>query len=146
MTNNQYGAKVYPYEATECKFLLGGIGTGNVSVGTRGNYCDWEIFGQPGKGIHFPYTFFALWAKSKNTQPIVRILESRIQPPYTCSHGFISADLAGLPRFERSSFSAAYPFVNVALEDSKLPLSVELEAFTPFIPLNACLLYTSRCV
>ena len=48
MTNNQYGAKVYPYEATECKFLLGGIGTGNVSVGTRGNYCDWEIFGQPG--------------------------------------------------------------------------------------------------
>ncbi|MFQ7061418.1 MAG: hypothetical protein ACLRQY_01555 [[Clostridium] leptum] len=32
MTNNQYGAKVYPYEATECKFLLGGIGTGNVSV------------------------------------------------------------------------------------------------------------------
>ena len=77
MTNNQYGAKVYPYEATECKFLLGGIGTGNVSVGTRGNYCDWEIFGQPGKGIHFPYTFFALWAKSKNTQPIVRILESR---------------------------------------------------------------------
>ena len=50
MTNNQYGAKVYPYEATECKFLLGGIGTGNVSVGTRGNYCDWEIFGQPGKG------------------------------------------------------------------------------------------------
>ena len=30
MTNNQYGAKVYPYEATECKFLLGGIGTGNV--------------------------------------------------------------------------------------------------------------------
>ena len=56
MTNNQYGAKVYPYEATECKFLLGGIGTGNVSVGTRGNYCDWEIFGQPGKGIHFPYT------------------------------------------------------------------------------------------
>ncbi len=69
MTNNQYGAKVYPYEATECKFLLGGIGTGNVSVGTRGNYCDWEIFGQPGKGIHFPYTFFALWAKSKILSP-----------------------------------------------------------------------------
>ena len=80
---------------------------------------------------------FRTLGKSKNTQPIVRILESRIQPPYTCSHGFISADLAGLPRFERSSFSAAYPFVNVALEDSKLPLSVELEAFTPFIPLNA---------
>ena len=25
MTNNQYGAKVYPYEATECKFLLGAL-------------------------------------------------------------------------------------------------------------------------
>lgn len=136
MIINQYGARAYPYEATECKFLLGGIGTGNVSLGTRGNYCDWEIFGQPGKGIHLPYTFFALWAKRENCAPVVRVLESRLQPPYTCSHGYISADLAGLPRFERSGFSAAYPFVNVELEDAKLPLSVELEAFTPFIPLN----------
>lgn len=94
-------------------------------------------FWPAGKGNPLSIYVFRTLGKSKNTQPIVRILESRIQPPYTCSHGFISADLAGLPRFERSSFSAAYPFVNVALEDSKLPLSVELEAFTPFIPLNA---------
>lgn len=92
--------------------------------------------GDPGKGIHFPYSFFALWAKGEKTEPIARVLEARMQPPYTCSHGYISADVAGLPRFERSSFSAAYPFVNVELEDSKLPLGVELEAFTPFIPLN----------
>lgn len=137
MNNNQYKARVYPDTATECKFLLGGIGTGNISIGTRGNYCDWEIFGQPGKGIHFPYTFFSIWAKGKNSPPVVRVLESCLKPPYTCSHGFISGDLAGLPRFKHSWFSAAYPFVNVQLEDDSLPIGVTLEAFTPFIPLNA---------
>ncbi len=137
MNNNQYKARVYPDTATECKFLLGGIGTGNISIGTRGNYCNWEIFGQPGKGIHFPYTFFSIWAKGKNSPPVVRVLESRLKPPYTCSHGFISGDLAGLPRFKHSWFSAAYPFVNVQLEDDSLPIGVTLEAFTPFIPLNA---------
>jgi non-lysosomal glucosylceramidase len=34
----------YGPEATQAAFLLGGIGTGNVSVGARGEFRDWEIF------------------------------------------------------------------------------------------------------
>ena len=33
--------------------------------------------------------------------------------------------------------SAEYPFVRVKLEDKQVPVQVEMEAFTPFIPLNA---------
>ena len=40
----------FPNDATEAAFLLGGIGTGNVSVGARGELSDWEIFNSPGKG------------------------------------------------------------------------------------------------
>lgn len=132
-----YG-RVYPYEATACKFLLGGIGTGNVSVGTRGNLCDWEIFGQPGKGNRLPWTFFAIWAKGKQSgAQDTRVLESQLYPPHTRPAGYQAHETAGMRRFARSSIRGCTPFVEVALEDETFPLRVALEAFTPFIPLNA---------
>jgi len=41
----------------EIAFPLGGIGTGTISLGGRGQLRDWEIFNRPGKGINFPFTF-----------------------------------------------------------------------------------------
>lgn len=35
--------------AAHAAFPLGGIGTGNVSIGARGELRDWEISGRPGK-------------------------------------------------------------------------------------------------
>jgi|GEM_PF-4616976 len=32
------------------KFLLGGIGTGSISLEGRGSLTDWEIFNRPSKG------------------------------------------------------------------------------------------------
>ena len=40
----------YQGDANVAKFLLGGIGTGNIAVGARGQLLDWEIFNWPGKG------------------------------------------------------------------------------------------------
>ena len=37
----------------------------------------------------------------------------------------------GLPRFEHASFSAAYPFGQVSLADSKLPIKVQIKGFNP---------------
>lgn len=124
-------------EAKEAKFLLGGIGTGNVSVGTRGQLCDWEIFNWPGKGNFLPFSFFAIWAKQQGKDPVAKILESKIRPPYNKSHGFLNGELAGLPRLDKSELTGGQPFVWVDFEDSKLPVKVQMEAFTPFIPLNA---------
>ena len=50
--------KKYPGTAGCVDFLLGGIGTGNVSLGARGNLTTWQIFNQPGQLNRMPYTFF----------------------------------------------------------------------------------------
>jgi len=39
---------------------LGGIGTGTVSLGGRGNLRDWEIVNRPAKGFHPGTAFFAI--------------------------------------------------------------------------------------
>ena len=50
--------RVYQRDATEVRFLLGGIGTGNFSVNSRGKFLDWEIFNWPSKNTKFPLSFF----------------------------------------------------------------------------------------
>jgi uncharacterized protein (DUF608 family) len=50
----------YRPEAMQAAFLLGGIGTGNVSVGARGELRDWEIFNKSAKGQRMPYGFFSI--------------------------------------------------------------------------------------
>lgn len=129
--------RIYPEDATEAAFLLGGIGTGNVSIGSRGQFRDWEIWNWPGKKQFLPFSFFVIWAKQQGQSPVAKILESRIPPPYSKSHGFLNGELAGLPRLDSSVMRGEYPFVWVDFEDAELPLIVQMEAFTPLIPLNA---------
>lgn len=128
--------RVFGNDASEAAFLLGGIGTGNISIGARGELRDWEIFNRPAKGTKLPYSFFAIRAEEKGRKPVVKVLESRINPPFSKSNGFGSSELAGLPRLEKSTMRGEYPFVWIDFEDNDLPLKVSLEAFTPFIPLN----------
>ncbi|MCA0253079.1 MAG: non-lysosomal glucosylceramidase [Actinobacteria bacterium] len=116
------------------RFPLGGIGTGNVSVGSRGQLCDWEIFNRPGAGQTMPYSFFAISAQPRGAQRVSRVLEARHQPPFDLAGGFASADLAGLPRFANAELRSMYPYVWVRLLDDVLPFQVTLEAFTPFVP------------
>lgn len=123
-------------DASEAAFLLGGIGTGNISIGARGEFGDFEIFNHAGKQVYAPYAFFAIWAKEEGRDPIARVLESKINPPYSMSHGFPAYRVAGLPRLDDSKMLGEYPILNLYFEDKKLPVEVSLEAFTPFIPLN----------
>ncbi len=128
--------QAYPVQASEVAFLLGGIGTGNVSVGSRGQLKDWELFNRPGKGNKLPNTFFAIHTENGGRVDN-RVLEGPILPPYSSSHGFFSAEAAGLPRMEGSTLRGEYPLCSVDFEAPSLPVHVTLEAFTPFIPLNA---------
>jgi len=118
----------------EVAFPLGGIGTGTVSLGGRGDLRDWEIFNRPNKGRRLPYTFPAIWAKGDRA--VAKVLEARPTPPYTGSHGLDRTTAIGLPRLEGARFRGEYPLAWVEFHDDDLPLEVSLEAFNPMIPLN----------
>jgi non-lysosomal glucosylceramidase len=117
-------------------FPLGGIGTGTVSLGGRGNLRDWEIFNRPGKGVDLPFTFFSLYFEQEGQKPQVRVLEGPLTPPFTGASGVRRGDVPGLPRMEKARFRGEYPFAWVDLDDSRIPLQITLEAFNPFIPLK----------
>jgi non-lysosomal glucosylceramidase len=119
----------------EIAFPIGGIGTGTVSLGGRGQLRDWEIFNRPGKGKNLPLTFFSLWAQHDGGTPLARVLEARFQPPYGGAFG-VPLPAAGLPRLASARFTGAYPFARIEFQDEALPLRVSLEAFNPFIPGN----------
>ncbi len=118
-------------------FPLGGIGTGTVSLGGRGQLRDWEIFNRPDKGNELSYAFPAIWVKVGEREPVARVLESRLQPPYERNPSGLGSDNApGLPRLAEATFTGAYPFARIAFTDSQLPVEVRLEAFNPLVPLD----------
>src|SRR4051794_8138161 len=120
----------------EVAFPLGGIGTGTVSLGGRGQLRDWEIFNRPGKGRDLPYTFFAIYAEAEGAPGVARVLERRLQPPYTGQMGVPTRSVPGLPRLQEAAFLGEYPFAWMSFTDETLPVEVHLEAFNPFIPMN----------
>src|SRR5215469_4126101 len=117
-------------------FPLGGIGTGTISLGGRGQLRDWEIFNRPDKGNSPDYAFGAIWAQVENQESVARVLESRLTPPYEGSSGLGANNVPGLPRLEGATFTGAYPFAQIEFQDPKLPLRLTLEAFTPLVPLD----------
>ena len=125
-----------PY-LSEIAFPLGGIGTGTVSLGGRGNLRDWEICNRPAKGRTLWNTFFALWHCVEGQDPQAHLLESQIQPPYRGGFGLGREGMPGMPRMDGARLLGAYPFVRLELWKDSIPLDLCLEAFNPFIPGNA---------
>ena len=127
--------KTYNQTASAARFLLGGIGTGNISLDQNARLCDFELWNIPNKGFRSPYTFFAVRTATADGDVRVKALESQLAPPFTNSHGANAWDIGGLPRFRNSQMSGNYPFVDFTLTDSYMPVEAKLTAFTPLIPL-----------
>src|SRR5882724_4459106 len=123
-------------QAGEVAFPLGGIGTGTVSIGGRGQLRDWEIFNRPAKGRVLPFSFVALWVRPEGGSAAMRVVEGPLPPPFRGSNGFNRESGQGLPHFQKTRFTGTYPIAKVDFEDSALPVVASLEAFNPFIPLN----------
>ncbi len=128
--------RVYNKEAAAARFLLGGIGTGNFSLGSRGNLEDFEINGLPSKGMKPPFTFFAIRSEDTNGLAVIKALEGEISPPFDHSHGFTAWEFGGLPRFKDSSMVGEYPYVWIDFKEENFPVEVSLEAYTPMVPLS----------
>ncbi|MET7278000.1 GH116 family glycosyl-hydrolase [Kribbella sp. NPDC005582] len=113
---------------------LGGIGTGTVSFGGRGNLRDWEIVNRPAKGFHPGTAFFAIRTESADGVVSTRAAEGPLDlSDYEGAHGS-AAQNHGLPRFREATFGTAYPFARLSLRDDDVPVELAVEAFTPFVP------------
>ncbi|MGD9329082.1 MAG: GH116 family glycosyl-hydrolase, partial [Cyclobacteriaceae bacterium] len=116
---------------------LGGIGTGDILIGGRGNIKALEIFNRAAQTGSLPYmTFFSLWFKEGKNDAASMILESRLPDDSPGPYGIERRQLSGLPRFEKSEFTCRYPFVNIQLMDENVPLKIQAEYFNPLIPLD----------
>jgi uncharacterized protein (DUF608 family) len=118
-------------------FPLGGVGAGSLSLGGRGQLRDWEIFNRPNKGYRPSYAFPSIWAQSGAGKPLARVLESRILPPFEGQNGLGSDNAPGLSRLASARFTGEFPLAHIDFEDHELPVRVSLDAFSPFIPLDA---------
>ena len=121
---------------------LGGIGTGQVSLGGRGDLRDWEIMNQPAK--HYrpriaggAAPFFAIRTQAGRAKPQLRALEGPLEDFEIEGATGSRAANHGLPRFRECRFEAAYPFGQVHLSDRSMPVAVTLQAFNPLIPGDA---------
>ena len=117
---------------------LGGIGTGTVSLGGRGDLRDWEIINRPAKGFR-PDRAVLRPVGQAGGRPGKRTRRSkgRSRPPPTRAGSARTTPNHGLPRFRHAAFAAAYPFGQVLLSDPDVPLDVRLEAFNPLVPADA---------
>lgn len=121
---------------------LGGIGTGTVSLGGRGELRDWEIMNIPGKKFSTVTTgnnapFFAIYAKPQDGEATTTLLAGPLYTQEYLHYEGRPVNHHGMPRFAEASFDAAYPFGQVHLADKNLPIRVVLKGFNPLIPGNA---------
>lgn len=135
--------KVYDQEhLLNIALPLGGIGTGTVSLGGRGELRDWEIMNVPGKGYSTVVKgndapFFAIYARDNLGKSRTRAL---LGPLHDAEYQHMegrSVNHHGLPRFRNASFSATYPFGMVELSDEGMPVKVRILGYNPLIPGDA---------
>ena len=115
-------------------FPMGGVAAGSLGLGGRGQLVNWEIFNRPNKGLPPVLRIPVHLGASGNAKPVARVLESRILPPYEGQDGLGSDNAPGLSRLQSATFTGEYPLAHIDFDDSTLPVKVELDAFSPFIP------------
>ena len=121
---------------------LGGIGTGTVSLGGRGELRDWEIMNVPGKKYSTVTTgnnapFFAIYAKPQTGEAMTTLLAGHLYPQEYLHYEGRPVNHHGMPRFADATFEAAYPFGQVHLSDRQLPVKVTVKGFNPLVPGDA---------
>jgi uncharacterized protein (DUF608 family) len=100
---------------TDARLHLGGIGTGNLEIGADGQFTTWQLFNTLRDG-HIPF-HFAVKAGGKAC-----LLQTAGGP--------------GLPLVKEIEMTGEYPVAVLRFIDPELAVKIELEAFSPFSPLD----------
>jgi uncharacterized protein (DUF608 family) len=122
---------------------LGGIGTGSVELRADGRFYEWQIFNNPpwsGGSLVVPWKgeealdpedcYFAVRVKARDGEPKVRILASKEKSEI--DRLYVNPFLKNV---DELSYIGEFPFVKINYK-TDLPVDIQLEAFSPFIPLD----------
>ena len=119
---------------------LGGMGSGWFELRQDGRFYNWNLFNnQPyGTGPRLDARaehglFFMVRYQVKGEAPRIKLL----QIPDRHDAGSLPSQLFSYPWMsgvERIDYEASFPFSRLRFTDPAMPLVIELEAFSPFIP------------
>src|ERR1700691_5776007 len=94
-----------PDDRARISLPVGGIGTGTIGFGGRGQLRDWELENHPSKALLAPLTFLACQVSEvAGTSLGARVLEGALFDDEIGGAQGAVAPLAGLPRFASCSF------------------------------------------
>ena len=119
-------------------FPIGGIGSGMIALEGTGAISHVSVRHHM-EFFHAPCTFAALCVEGENGT-LAKVLEGPV--PHWKIFGQEGSGLGsghtsyGLPRFEKASFLARFPFGIIELSDNEMPLDVQITGWNPFIPGN----------
>jgi non-lysosomal glucosylceramidase len=115
---------------------VAGIGTGTVYLGGDGRLWGWDIFNVPHEGT-VPSTIPAFAERNGSNY----VKPPKMESPWNLSHGLVlhingqpkRIDHTGFPQVE---FTGQYPIGTIRLNDPASAISVVMETYSPFIPLD----------
>jgi len=133
-----------PYTGTHLNrvaFPIGGIGAGMYCVEGYGAISTMSVRHRM-EFFHEPSCFAAVCVLGEKPEDhVARVLEGPIPDwKYFGLNGAgngSSGRTYGFPRFRECVFTARFPQAVIALKDEAFPLSVQLEAWSPFVPPDA---------
>ncbi len=118
----QNNSTIYQNETlNNIDFHVGSIGGGAIRLDGKGRLHIWQIFNNLTE-LPLPDSFFAIRCQERNKPAIIRQLNTVGQKPFVAMQ---SIKLVG-----------EFPFATYHFQDSELPVSVTMEAYSPFIPLD----------
>jgi uncharacterized protein (DUF608 family) len=116
-------------------FPIGGIGAGMFCMDGTGSLSHLSINNKP-ELFNEPYAFAAI--SVKGYKDAAKVLEAQVPEWKMFGMGGSGNGGAGknygYPRFKNGSFLPRFPFATLVLEDSNIPMKVEVTGWSPFIP------------
>jgi uncharacterized protein (DUF608 family) len=110
------GPRLYASDKhTDARMHLGGIGTGNLEIGADGQLTTWQLFNTLRDG-HVPLHF------AVKVDGVARLLQTTGGPT--------------APRVRQIEMLGEYPVARLRFIEPALPAQLELDAFSPFAPLD----------
>ncbi len=122
---------------------IGGIGAGCICLGGRGELMDFSIRHKPAfnarpDGWNIWDAGFAV-LHINGDKPDTRLIEGPLPREFIYNQGLRAqgyrlGGYEGLPRFSHTEFRSYYPFGEVRIDDTEIPIEVRLTGWNPLIP------------